>query len=71
MHEVTLKQGNMAVTLSNEDGESREELIELISTALSWIEEDTIVLGEYEIEEDDNLYIEPNPPRDNIQHEGM
>ncbi len=71
MHEVTLKRGNMAVTLSNEDGESREELIELISTALSWIEEDAIVLGECEIEEDDNLYIEPNPPRDNIQHEGM
>jgi hypothetical protein len=71
MQQITLKKGNMAVTLSNEDGESREELIVLMSTALSWIEEDTIVLGECEIEEDDNLYIEPNPPRDNIQHEGM
>jgi metal-dependent hydrolase (beta-lactamase superfamily II) len=71
MHQVTLKRGNMAVTLSNEDGESREELIVLISTALSWIEEDTIVLGECEFEEEETLYIEPNPPRDNIQHEGM
>ena len=71
MQQITLKKGNMAVTLSNEDGESREELIVLMSTALSWIEEDTIVLAECEIEEEETLYIEPNPPRDNIQHEGM
>jgi hypothetical protein len=71
MHEVTLKKGNMAVTLSNKDGESKAELIELMSTALSWIEEDTILLDEVECLEDESVYIEPNPPRDNIQHEGM
>jgi hypothetical protein len=71
MQEITLKNGNMAITISKPEGESREDLIELMSTALSWIEEETIVLGECEVEEEETLYIEPNPPRDNIQHEGM
>ena len=70
MQEITLKQGNMAITISKPEGESREDLIELMSTALSWIEEETIVLGECELE-DDTVYIEQNVPRDNIQHEGM
>ena len=70
MQEITLKQNNISVTISKPDGESREELVELMSTALSWIEAETIVLGECELE-DDNIYIETNVPRDNIQHEGM
>jgi hypothetical protein len=71
MQEITLKNGNMAITISKPEGESREDLIELMSTAVSWIEGETIVLGECEVEEEETLYIEPNPPRDNIQHEGM
>lgn len=70
MQEITLKQNNISVTISKPDGESREELIELMSTALSWIENDNILLGECELE-DDNIYIETNVPRDNIEHEGM
>ena len=61
MHEINLKKGNTAVTLSNKDGESRAELIELISNALSCIEEDTIVLDELEILEDESIYIVLNP----------
>ena len=70
MQEITLKNGNMAVTISKPEGESREELIELMSTAVSWIEGETIVLCECELE-DDNIYCEGIEPTDEREIEGL
>ena len=75
MLEVTLKKNNMSITLTEPDAESTEELFKLMSKAASWIENYKIVLDDvFNItmdDEDDNIYIETNVPRDNIQHEGM
>lgn len=70
MQEITLKNGNMAVTISKPEGESREELIELMSTAVSWIEGETIVLGECELE-DDIIYCEGIEPSEEREIEGL
>ena len=70
MQEITLKQNNISVTISKPDGESREELVELMSTALSWIEAETIVLGECELE-DDNIYCEGIEPSEEREIEGL
>ena len=71
MQEITLKNGNMAVTISKPEGESREELIELMSAALSWIEGETIVLGECELEDDDIIYCEGVEPSEEREIEGL
>ena len=75
MLEVTLKKNNMSITLTEPSGESTEEFFELMSKAASWIENYKIVLEDvFHVnmdDEDDNIYIETNVPRDNIQHEGM
>ena len=46
MIEVTLKKNDISATFLEPDGESTEEFIDLISQALSWIEEKEIVLGD-------------------------
>ena len=65
----------MSITLTEPSGESTEEFFELMSKAISWIENYKIVLEDvFHVnmdDEDDNIYIETNVPRDNIQHEGM
>jgi len=72
MQEVTLKQGNMAVTLSLPEGESREEFIELISTAISWIYNETILLDECELEEyDEPIFCEGEEPKEEREIEGL
>ena len=46
MIEVTLKKNDIVATFLEPNKESTEEFIDLISQALSWIEEKKIVLGD-------------------------
>lgn len=46
MIEVTLKKNDISTTFIEPNKESTEEFIDLISQALSWIEEKEIVLGD-------------------------
>ena len=75
MMEVTLKKNNMSITLTEPDGESTDEFLELMSKAISWIENYTIVLDDVFCitmdDEDDSIYIEQDVPKDHVQHEGM
>lgn len=67
--ELTFTLGCMTIKMKF-DGETVEEAADLASKVFTWMYQTPVELFIMD-EEDDNLYIEPNPPRDNIQHEGM
>ncbi len=67
--EMTLTIENVSITVKT-DGESRDDALALFMTVLSWHEGEE-VLAYFPEDDDDNIYIERNVPRDNIQHEGM
>jgi hypothetical protein len=69
MLEVTIKLNDVSLTMKT-DEDSVEDCVELVASTMSFLYGETIDLLLYE-EADDNIYIESNPPRDNIQHEGM
>tara|TARA_E500000178_G_C16399921_1_gene478200 strand:- start:211 stop:423 length:213 start_codon:yes stop_codon:yes gene_type:complete len=70
MIEITIKVNNIGVTLKNPDADSVEECVELTQTAISWCYGQSVEIEMVE-EEDDNIYIQTDPPEDHIQHEGM
>ena len=75
MQEVTLKKNNMSITLTNPDGESTEEFLELISKAISWIENYKIVLEDVfyppDMEEDEPILCEGEEPKEEREIDGL
>lgn len=69
MIKVTVELEDMQMMIKDNDAYTVEDAADLASRAM------TIVFGEdvelLTVTEDDNIYIQKNPPRDNIQHEGM
>tara|TARA_A100001015_G_scaffold78771_1_gene87421 strand:- start:493 stop:723 length:231 start_codon:yes stop_codon:yes gene_type:complete len=76
MQEVTLKKNNMSITLTNPDGESTEELFELMSKAVSWIENYKIVLDDVfcitmDDFEDEPIFCEGEEPKEEREIDGL
>jgi hypothetical protein len=69
MIKVTVELEDMQMMIKDNDAYTVEDAADLASRAM------TIVFGEdvelLTVTEDDNIYIQKNPPMDNIQHEGM
>ena len=75
MQEVTLKKNNMSITLTNPDGESTEEFFELMSKAISWIENYKIVLEDVfyppEMYDDEPIFCEGEEPKEEREIDGL
>tara|TARA_A200000159_G_scaffold145491_1_gene151120 strand:+ start:991 stop:1200 length:210 start_codon:yes stop_codon:yes gene_type:complete len=69
MIKVTVELEDMQMMIKDNDAYTVEDATDLASRAM------TIVFGEdielVAVTEDDNIYIQTDVPRDNIQHEGM
>ena len=69
MIKITVELEDMQMMIKDNDAYTVEDAADLASRAM------TIVFGEdvelVAVTEDDNIYIQTDVPRDNIQHEGM
>ena len=69
MMEITVKWDEVTISIKRENAESIDDCIELVNEALAYHGYD---IGEaLPLEEDDNIYIECDQPKDHVQHEGM
>lgn len=67
--EIKLTDGNQSIALKS-DGESIYDAVALAQKVIGWKFQQTIQLQIIE-EEDDNILIEMNQPKDNVLHDGM
>lgn len=66
---ITVETDDMKIMIKDNDAYTIEDAVDLTSRAMSIQFGEDVELSF--IQEDDNIYIQKNPPRDNIQHEGM
>ena len=70
MLKVTVESDTMSFMVKDKDAESSEDCINLMSIVLNQMFNEGIELYTYE-PEDGSIYIEPDQPKDHIEHEGM
>ena len=68
--QITLGSNNMSITLKS-DGETPEDAVNLAEKSISWLFDQSIKLAIIDDEEDDNIYIESDQPKDHVLHDGM
>jgi len=70
MIRLELQVDNYTVVIQREDAEGVDDCVSILNEIFDCHPN---IEGEIELieEEDDNIYIEPNQPKDHIEHEGM
>ena len=71
MIRITVENEELSVTMKDADAYSIEDCVDLLSRAMSAVWGEDIELKIDLFEDDKAIYIEPDQPKDHIEHEGM
>lgn len=68
---VAIETNELSVKVKDGSAETIEDFLVLASRAASAIFEEDVELQLVDTPDDDAVYIEPDQPKDHVQHEGM